>query len=268
MAKLKTDRRDPHSMPILLRQAATAVLNLFVPASCLACDQAVGSANQLCGTCWQRLQIIEKPYCRVLGTPFAYESSGGESGWQTISLAAMAKPPDFDHCRSVVVYEDIARQLVHGLKFGDRSDLVPWMAANMVRAGEDVLSANVTIVPVPLHRWRMIKRRYNQSAELGRHIAHRVGGNFQPGVLLRIRSTRQQVGLGTKERHRNVLGAFRVPSDMQIHVQGRHVVLIDDVFTTGATLQACARALRRKGAAQVDCLTFARVFGGVAIDDQ
>ena len=101
MANLKTDRRDPLSMPILLRQTTTALLDMFVPASCLACDRAVGSASQLCGACWQRLQFIEKPYCRVLGTPFAYESSGGQTGWQTVSLAALAEPPDFDHCRSV-----------------------------------------------------------------------------------------------------------------------------------------------------------------------
>ena len=268
MANLMTDRRDQRSMPSLLRQSATTLLNMVVPPTCLACDQAVGSSGQLCGSCWGRLEIIEKPYCRVLGTPFSYESSGGATGHETVSLAAIAEPPDFDHSRSVVVYQGIARQLVHGLKFGDRSDLVPFMAQGMVRAGRDVLSPDTTIVPVPLHRWRMIKRRYNQSAELARAISKLVGGNYQPGVLQRIRSTRQQVGLGAKERQRNVSGAFRVPLDMAVHVRARHVVLIDDVYTTGATLQACARALRRKGAEQVDCLTFARVFGGVAIDAQ
>lgn len=268
MANLMTDRRDPLSMPTLLQRSATTLLNMLVPPSCLACDRAVGSSNQLCGGCWARLQLIEKPYCRVLGTPFAFESSGGETGSQTVSLAAIAEPPDFDHCRSVVVYEDVARNLVHGLKFGDRSDLVPWMAANMVRAGEDILVPDATIVPVPLHRWRMVKRRYNQSAELGRQIAGLSSANYQPGVLARIRPTKQQVGLGAKQRQRNVLGAFRVPTEKEIYVRGRHVVLIDDVYTSGATLQACARALRRKGAEKVDCLTFARVFGGVAIHDQ
>ena len=268
MANLKTDRRDPLSMPLILHRTAQAVLNMIVPPSCLACDRAVGSNGQLCGACWGRLQMIEKPYCKVMGTPFAYELGGGLSGAETVSLAALAEPPDFDRCRSVVVYESVARQLVHGLKFADRSDLLPWMAANMVRAGRDVLAQDATLVPVPLHRWRLVKRRYNQSAELGRRIAKLSGSNYQPGVLQRIRPTRQQVGLGAKERQRNVLGAFRVPPAMEVHVRARHVVLIDDVYTTGATLQACARALRRKGAEKVDCLTFARVVGGVAIHDQ
>ena len=268
MAKLMTDRRDPHSLPVLWRQAKKTVLDMLVPPSCLACDQAVGLSSQLCGSCWGRLRFIEKPYCRVMGTPFAYELGGSDVESTSVSLAAIAEPPAFDRSRSAVVYEGVARQLVHGLKFGDRSDLVPWMARSMVRAGQELLTPDTTIVPVPLHRWRLVKRRFNQSAELGRQIARMSSGNFQPGVLRRIRPTKQQVGLGAKERQRNVLGAFRVPLDMEIHVRSRHVVLIDDVYTTGATLQACARALRRKGAKKVDCLTFARVISGVAVEVQ
>jgi ComF family protein len=176
----------------------------------------------------------------------------------------LAEPPDFDHARSAVVFEDVARRLVHGVKFADRADLAPWMARWMLRAGHDILAPDSVIVPVPLHRWRMFKRRYNQSAELARHVAQLRNCSFEPGVLQRIRPTRQQVGLGARERQRNVLGAFRVPPEMEIHVRARPIVLIDDVYTTGATLQSCARALRRKGARKVDCLTFARVVGGVA----
>ena len=259
MANLTTDRRDPSPLTTSLRQMVAAVANVIVPPTCLVCDDAVGSSGLLCGDCWSRLRIIEKPYCPVMGTPFAYDSVA-----ETVSMPAMAAAPDFDHSRSAVVYDDVARRLVHGVKFGDRSDLAPWMARWMVRAGEDILEPRVTIIPVPLHRWRMIKRRYNQSAELGRHVARLSEGDFQPGVLQRIRPTRQQVGLGARERRRNVLGAFRVPPEMEIHVRSGHIVLIDDVYTTGATLQACTRALRRKGAATVDCLTFARVVGTAA----
>ena len=125
-----------------------------------------------------------------------------------------------------------------------------------------MLEDHPVLVPVPLHRLRLASRRFNQSAELARHIARQTDGHYKPEVLVRIRATKQQVGLGAKERIRNVSGAFRVPSASKIEIKGRRVVLIDDVFTTGATLEACARALRRAGAAHMDCLTFARVAPG------
>ncbi|MEP1090259.1 MAG: ComF family protein [Rhizobiaceae bacterium] len=262
------DRRDPFSLTAKLQQITSFVLNTLVPPSCLACDTAVASGGHLCGNCWSRLRIIEQPFCPIMGTPFAYDPGGVAGGvCEVTSLAVIAEPPTFDRSRSAVVYDDVARRLVHGLKFSDRVDLAPWMAKWMVRAGKDILAPEAIVIPVPLHRWRMIRRRYNQSAELGRYVAKLSRIDFHPSVLQRIRPTRQQVGLGAKERQRNVLGAFRVSPEMVIRVRSRHIVLVDDVYTTGATLQACARTLRRKGAAKVDCLTFARVVGGVAKSD-
>jgi ComF family protein len=166
-----------------------------------------------------------------------------------------------------MLYDQVPRELVQALKFSDRVDLAPWMANWMVRAGHELLSPGALIVPVPLHPWRLFRRKFNQSAELARNIARRCDLAYHPHALRRIRSTRQQVGLGATDRIRNVRGAFRVPRNQKGHVTSNHVVLVDDVFTTGATLQACARALRRGGVSRIDCLTFARVANGVAIDD-
>lgn len=241
---------------------ASAIVDFVIPPTCLNCNSAIGQTGALCGPCWSQLRFIELPYCPVLGTPFAYDPGDG-----VMSLQALAEPPVFDRARSAVLYDHVARKMVRSFKFGDRPELAPWMAKWMVRAGADLVLPDALIVPVPLHRRRLMQRQFNQSAELARHLARQAGCRFMPGVLQRIRPTRQQVGLGASERVRNVQGAFRVPVQCEIDVRGSHVILIDDVYTTGATLQACARALRRRGATKIDCLTFARVANGVAVTD-
>ena len=213
----------------------------------------------LCGACWANMRFIEHPRCRILGAPLAYDS-----GFETTSLTALADPPVFDRLRSVAVFNDISGALVRRLKFGDEPELARWMAHWMVRAGKELLVPGVTIVPVPLHRQRLVRRRFNQSAELARHLALQANGTYKPELLQRIRPTRQQVGLGARQRQRNVRGAFISAPEHEIHIRGKHLILVDDVYTTGATLQACSRALRRKGAAKIDCLTFAQVASGVA----
>ncbi len=236
--------------------------NLVLPPICLACENRVDEQGVVCPKCWAGIRFIEKPFCEVLGSPFSYELGEG-----ALSAQAIANPPPFNRARSVVLYDEVARRLVQGLKFSDRMELAPWMARWMVRASDKVLEDKAIIIPVPLHRWRLFGRRFNQSAELGRHIAASENLQYAPDLLTRIRPTKQQVGLGRRERDTNVRGAFRVPKHKAVEVKGQHLVLIDDVFTTGATLEACARALKRRGARQIDCLTFARVANGVAVND-
>ena len=241
---------------------ANQLRDLILPPTCLACDVQVGEQGMVCASCWSNIRFIERPFCEVLGIPFSYDLGNG-----ALSAQAIADLPVFDSARSVVLYDDVPRKMVQGLKFSNRTELAPWMAKWMIRASDGMLANDAVIVPVPLHRWRLIGRRFNQSAELARAVGLETGLRYCPEILTRIRATRQQVGLGLKERQRNVQGAFRVPVDQQIHVKGSNIVLIDDVFTTGATLRACARALRRKGAERIDCLTFARVASGVAVND-
>jgi ComF family protein len=136
------------------------------------------------------------------------------------------------------------------------------MAGWMARAGAELLADAEVIIPIPLHRRRFLRRRFNQSAELARALARRACKPFEPMALARVKMTRQQVGLGLSERQDNVRGAFRVPAEADIKVRGRRVLLVDDVYTTGATVSAAARALKRGGAAAVDVLAFARVLPG------
>ncbi|WP_336055483.1 ComF family protein [Nitratireductor sp. CH_MIT9313-5] len=236
------------------RAALDVVGRLFFPPVCLGCRNLVAAPGTLCATCWKSLRFFERPWCPVYGTPFEHEMHD-----EHLSAEAIANPPPFDSARSAVSYTSIAQHLVRGLKFGDRTDLAPWMARWMHRVGEDQFVNDPLVVPIPLHRSRFMKRRFNQSAELGRALAKRAGLEFAPQMLIRKRMTRQQVGLKAAQRLKNVQGAFLVPDEAKAFLARRSVVLVDDVYTTGATVFAAAKALRRGGAGGVHVLTFARV---------
>lgn len=192
-----------------------------------------------------------------MGTPFSHDLGEG-----IVSPEAIAEPPPFERLRAVVLYNDLAKRLVSGLKFHDRLDLAAFMAGWMARAGEELLADNPVIVPVPLYSARLIARRFNQSAELAKHVAARSTGldRYRPDLVARYRATRQQVGLSQSQRRRNVSGAFRPTRNGQLELQGARVLVIDDVYTTGATVKAVSRCLRRAGAAQIDVLVFASVY--------
>jgi ComF family protein len=195
--------------------------------------------------------------CQRLGIPFAFDSGAG-----LLSMKAIADPPAYNRARAAVRYDDVARKLVHALKYGDRLDLASTMGRWMARAGRDLLADADALVPVPLHWRRQWARRFNQSALLAQIIARTNGRVVAHGALKRVKATPQQVGLDKSERAHNVQGAFRVPAAGRAEVAGRKLLLIDDVLTSGATIDACTRALLRAGAASVDVLVFARVVAG------
>lgn len=245
-------------MPTQPRRLAAAVAavagRLLFPPTCIGCRRIVAEPGALCAHCWPALRFIEEPFCPVMGTPFQYDMGEG-----FLSLEAIAFPPHFDRARAAVLYDGAARQLVRGLKYGDRTDLAPWMAGWMLRPGSELLREADMLVPVPLHWRRFLSRRFNQSAELGRAIARRSDVVFAPEVLVRRKKTKQQVGLRRKAREDNVRSAFAVPERFKARIRGKRMLVVDDVYTTGATVGAAARALKRAGAAHVDVLTFARV---------
>ena len=229
-------------------------LDLLLPPACLGCGELVARQGGLCSTCWRSMRWIAPPYCAVLGQPLPIDL-----GDSLVSPAAMAAPPPFARARAAVLYDDTARRIVHRLKYKDDTSLAPWLARWMVRAGRELVADADVVVPVPLHRARLIQRRFNQSAELARAIARQTELDYEPRLLRRTRNTKRQVGLGNAERRRNVQGAFAVPDTAVGNLAGRRVLLVDDVLTTGATASAATRTLRRAGATSVDVLTFARV---------
>ena len=159
------------------RKFATSVRDLIYPPTCLACHVLTDEMGTLCPSCWKKVRFIERPYCEVLGTPFAVDQQDG-----TLSPAAIAEPPPFRRLRSVADYGPISRKLVQGLKYNDRADLAPWMAGWMVRAGSQLLADCDVIVPVPLHATRYFTRLFNQSAELARFVAEKSGKTVRPVI--------------------------------------------------------------------------------------
>lgn len=174
-------------------------------------------------------------------------------------MQAIADPPSYGRARAAVRYDDVARALVHALKYGDRMDLAPTMGRWMARAGSELLADADVIVPVPLHWRRLWARRFNQSATLAKIVSEIGGVPASYDALKRIKATPQQVGLSKSERALNVQGAFRVAAEAKAGIARRRVLLLDDVLTSGATVESCARALLRAGAGGVDVLVFARV---------
>src|SRR3954451_24624213 len=233
--------------------AAKFALDIALPTLCVPCREPVDGEG-VCAKCWAKLSFIARPYCPRLGIPFVYDP-----GPELLSMEAIANPPAYQRARAAVRYDDVARTLVHALKYQDRTDLAPAMGRWMARAGQELLESADVLVPVPLHWRRGWSRRYNQSGALARVIGQQGGVKVAAEALRRVRATEQQIGLSRAQRASNVQGAFKVAPDRMADIQGRRVVLIDDVLTSGATTDACARALLRAKAAQVDVLVFARV---------
>lgn len=204
------------------------------------------------------MRLIERPFCERMGTPFALDLGVGT----LISPRAIAEPPVFRRARAVALYEGTARDLVHRLKYGDRLDLGRAMSQMMIGAGAELIAEADLVVPVPLHSFRLWRRRFNQAALLARMIAATATIACDVTALRRVKRTRPQVGLTRAQRAENLQGAFRVPQAARPRLAGRRVLLIDDVTTTGATGNAASRALLRGGACQVDLLTFATVSAG------
>ncbi len=236
--------------------AAKLSLDLALPTLCVACRDPV-EGEGVCANCWARMSFIAPPFCPRLGIPFVYDP-----GPDMLSMEAIANPPAYARARAAVRYDDVARTLVHALKYQDRTDLAPAMGRWMARAGGELLDGADMLVPVPLHWQRGWSRRYNQSGVLARVIERQTGVKVAAEALRRIRPTEQQIGLSRPQRASNVQGAFKVAPDRQHLIGGRRIVLIDDVLTSGATVDACARALLRAKAAAVDVLVFARVVEG------
>src|SRR5580704_15107116 len=240
-----------------LVQAARTVcgvaLGVALPQVCAACREPVVGAG-LCAACWSKLSFIAPPYCARLGIPFPFDP-----GPDVLSMEAIADPPVYGRARAAVRFDETARVMVHALKYADRLDLAPVMGRWMANAGRELTGAADLIVPEPLHWRRQWSRRFNQSALLADVIAKASRLPVSHRALKRRKATAQQVGLARTERAQNVQGAFGVRSRARREVAGRRLLLVDDVLTSGATTEACTRALLRAGAASVDVLVFARV---------
>ena len=235
-----------------IRPAGRALLDLILPPRSFD-DGAAAQSAGLSGDAWSRVTFLEAPVCDGCGTPFEHDL-----GEAVRCPACMARPRVFSRARAACLYDDASRDLILQLKHADRTDFARVLSDWIGRAAADLVEGADAIVPVPLHPWRLFRRRYNQAAELARPLARRWQRAYLPDALVRRRSG-TQAGRSASGRRRAVAAAFAVPSGQVARIQGRRILLIDDVLTTGATAEACARALLRAGARAVDLAVIARV---------
>jgi ComF family protein len=231
-----------------------AVADLIWPPRSPLSGRPVSASGELDAQDWSAVTFLDKPWCKRCGVPFAYPA------FEDVECpACLARAPAFSKARSAFVYDAVSRPLVLSLKHAGRTDALAAYGRWMARAGAELLRDADGLIPVPLHSGRLRKRRFNQSLLLAKAVSKASGVRLEPHILARIRDTSTQGGLSAKGRARNVAGAFKVRRGRDDRVQGRRLVIIDDVHTTGATLSACARALKRAGAEDVTAITLARV---------
>lgn len=231
--------------PILL------LFDVVYPPRCVACRAEVAAAHSFCYTCFSKVRMISEPACDCCGEPFDFAVEKG-----ALCGKCMSEPPPYDQAKSVMVYDDASKRLITTFKYSDRTSLAIFLSQLMATRGQELVSTCDMIIPVPLHWRRLLSRRYNQSYLLARRLSKQAKKRHAANLLRRIRYTAQQTGLSRTERDRNVRGAFKVSKPDQ--VKDKTILLVDDVLTTGATIEACARALKKSGAAKVYVLTAAR----------
>ncbi len=236
-----------------MKATGRAALDLFFPPRSI--DGGVGhSAGGLSAEAWMKITFLDGPVCDGCGIAFEFDMGPGVR-----CPACAARTRAFDRARAACLYDDASRDPILMLKHADRPDLAPLLARWIARAAAPLLETADVIAPVPLHRSRLFARRYNQAAEIARPLARLSGVRYRPDALVRVRATESQGGKSGGGRRRNVAAAFAVPPARAGQVAGKRVLLIDDVFTTGATAEGCARALKAAGAVGVDVAVVARV---------
>jgi len=232
-----------------------SALRLIYPPRCVSCGEMVERDFALCASCWGQMDFISGLVCDCCGTPLP----GEDRGEPEYCDECLARPRPWTRGRAAMLYRDKARKMVLAFKHGDRTDLARPAATWLLRAGGPILLPAMVVAPVPLHRWRLVSRRFNQSALLSRGMAEGAGFAHWPDLLLRTRKTRVQEGMGAEERFANLDGAIAVQPRYRERLRDRTVLLVDDVLTSGATLSAATEACLAAGAEEVRVLVLARV---------
>lgn len=236
--------------------------DLLLPPICLNCREPLAAHGALCARCWQSIDFIQPPLCEILGLPLPFATAD-----ISYSAAALRRKPDYGRARAVARFDGVMRELVHAFKYADRHETLDLFGPMLSSAGHELLPQADCIMPVPLHRFRLWRRRFNQAALLARRLGRDTGKRVEAGALLRVKPTASQVELKWEERRLNVASAFAVSPGAQKHIENRNILLIDDVITTGATVETCARVLKSAGARQVDVLALALVTDWPAFAD-
>lgn len=237
----------------LLQRAIDTIL----PARCIVTGDLVDSQGMMSPEAWRQLNFIAEPHCHRCGFPFDFDDGSAKEG--NICAACHKSPPPYSYARSAMVYDDVSRSVILGFKHGDQTHSVASFMPWLLRAGDEILADSDYLVPVPLHRWRMLRRRYNQAGLIAQFLSRETKIPSFLDLIDRHRATVTQGHLNVKERQRNIKNAFTISEAHKAKIKNKNICLIDDVFTTGATVNECTKVLLKAGAASVNILTLARV---------
>ena len=235
-----------------LKRILESIINFILPPVCPMCNCPVDETNMLCAHCFKELHFITNPYCQKCGKPFEFDIKG-----DNVCAACLRQEPPYRKARSVLVYNEGAKKIILPFKHADRTDLTGLLCQFFLKEYRNMITEADVIIPVPLHITRLFLRRYNQAALLAHRLAKISYRRYEPNVLKRVRATPSQGHMNAKERKQNVHKAFVISNPQNI--VHKKVLLIDDVMTTGATVEECTKILLNAGAVYVDVLTLCRV---------
>jgi ComF family protein len=237
----------------LSRTTSRTLLDLILPPRCPVTGALVGRNGTIAPEFWAQLNFIQDSYCAQCGAPFREAMEK-----HMVCGACLQEPPPFARARAALRYDDHSAKMILKFKHADALQLAKIFATWLQQAGTELLTHTDLLIPVPLHRWRLLKRRYNQAALLSAALAKHSGVAHHPHLLRRQRHTPTQGQKSKTERHDNIKHAFVVPDHLQTQIKDKTILLIDDVYTSGATVNECTKILLKAGAKEVNVLTIAR----------
>jgi ComF family protein len=229
------------------------LLNFILPPRCANCSQQIAHSHSLCSECWRKIDFLSEPYCQKCGYPFEIDLEG------FLCPSCLYMPPSYNHLRAACRYNEASKALLMRFKYGGATSLAPLFVKWLAYAGGDFVKEADIILPVPLHWRRLIKRGYNQAALLAQGLSKAFHKTYAYNILKRNRYTPSQGRRTLEQRIQNVQGVFKIPSSKQKIIEGKKILLIDDVYTSGATIRECVKVLKHFHPECVNVLTLARV---------
>ncbi|AIL13193.1 hypothetical protein IM40_06275 [Candidatus Paracaedimonas acanthamoebae] len=241
-------------MPLFAKKTGRKILDFILPPQCINCSTRVLQQGGLCADCWEKISFISKPFCFFCSFPFNIQIED-----ESVCGPCARKRPLFTRARTAIYYNEASKPMILRFKHADALHITPLFAEWLYQAGQDLFQQAEYLVPIPLHWSRLVYRGYNQAALLSHKLSKKAKIPHLPDLLERNRRTPSQGDLTAKEREKNVSNAFKLKEKYKQLIRNKHILLIDDVFTSGATVRACTKVLKKSGAKQVDILTLARV---------
>lgn len=228
------------------------LLNLLFPRKCSICE-SYSSESEVCSECWSNCNFITKPYCNICSHPFAYENDP-----KAICGACIAAKPKYDKAISVFQYDDYSKKIIHKFKYQDQLHVLNYFVRLMLNMGKEVIDQSDIVIPVAMHKYKLLKRGYNQAALLAMRIATEKKIKYLPQALIKNNNSQAQAGLKKDERLLNIKNSFELNPKYKEFLKGKRILLVDDVITTGATILECCKTLTKAKPDKIFVLTLAK----------